>query len=100
MATFSVDLDAGPVPGGEEIADVAGRLSDAFGAHNLLDAAVGARLDLRTIGCTMVGIEAASVEEALHVVIGALVEACGLAGLTVLPILRAEVISPNAAAVA
>jgi flavoprotein len=94
---FSVELVAGPVPATAEVADVAGRLSDAFVTHELLDAAVGGRLDHRTIGITAVDVEASDVDEALHAVVGALSRACDAARMPMLPILRAEVSAPNAA---
>ena len=94
---FSVDLIAGPVP---DVADVAGRLSDAFGGHELFDVAIGGRLDHGTIGVTAADLEASNVDEALHTVVEALARACDAARVPILPILRAEVTAPSASAVA
>lgn len=95
---YSVELTAGPLPEGADVADVAGRLSDELPAGSLVAVAIGGRLDHRRIGVTA-DLEAADVDEALHSVVSAVVGACQTAGVLTLPIVRAEVRSASAMAV-
>jgi hypothetical protein len=95
---YSVELTAGPLPEGTDVADVAGRLSDELAVQELLEVAIGGRLDLRTIGVT-VDIDAADIDDALHAVVTTVAGACRAAGILALPVLHAEVRSAAATAV-
>lgn len=91
---YAVELTAGPLPEGADVADVAGRLCDELNERDELDAAVGGRLDTRTIGLTA-QVEADGVDQALHTVVRLFAEITVAAAGVTLPIIRAEVTSPS-----
>jgi hypothetical protein len=47
---YAVELTAGPLEEGVDVAEVAGRLCEELNERDELDAAVGGQLDSRTIG--------------------------------------------------
>lgn len=94
---YVVDLIAGPLPEGTDVADVADRLGDVL-LSELPAAAVGGRLDVRTIGVTA-QVDAPGIEEALHRVVTVFERVSQTAGLAAqLPVIHGEVGLPDAAA--
>lgn len=95
MATvYAVELTAGPLADGVDVAEVAGRLCDELNERDDLDAAVGGQLDSRTIGLSA-QVEADGVDEALHAVVRVFADVSQAAAGTILPIIHAEVSYPS-----
>lgn len=94
MATYAVELTAGPVDAGVDVAELAGRMCEALNERDDLDAAVGGALDSRLIGLTA-QVEAEAVDEALHAVVRVFGEVSRAAAGATLPVIRAEVSSPS-----
>jgi hypothetical protein len=91
---YAVELTAGPLADGVDVAEVAGRLCDEINESDQLDAAVGGDLESRTIGLSA-QVEAAGVDEALHTVVRLFADASQAAAGVMLPIIRAEVSFPS-----
>jgi hypothetical protein len=91
---YAVELTAGPLAEGVDVAQIAGRLCEELNERDELDTAVGGDLVSRTIGLSA-QIEAAGVDEALHAVVRLFTDVSEAAAGAVLPIIRAEVSFPS-----
>jgi hypothetical protein len=91
---YTVELTAGPLADGMDVAEVAGRLCEELNERDQLDAAVGGQLDTRTIGLSA-QVEADGVDEALHAVVRVFADVSQAAAGAKLPIIRAEVSFPS-----